>query len=144
MIVQKKKICLGCESEQYIFSRGLCKMCAAKTPKPKSKLKESTPKPLYKVTGELALFQSIWATRPHTCSVCDKKLHDFQVGFFSHILTKNAFPRFRLFAENIVIKCLDCHRLYEHKTNNDLIKMSSRWVPIVELHDLLITKYYER
>lgn len=142
-MIIKKKICIECQELEYIFSRKMCKKCSVKNPKPKSKLKEPIKKPLYKPTGELALFQSIWETKPHVCTVCNEKLHTFNVGFFSHILSKGAFPKFRLFAENIVVKCLNCHHLYETKTNKDLLNINyQQWFPIINLHDKLIEKYY--
>jgi hypothetical protein len=139
----KKKICIACNTLQYLFARKMCQQCASKNPKPKSLLKEPVKKPLYKPTGELILFQSIWASRPHVCTICDKKLHEFNVGFFSHVLSKAAFPRFRLLDRNIVIKCLDCHSLYGTKTNEYLLKLNpSRWSAIIQKHDELLQEYY--
>lgn len=140
----KKKICIACNTLQYIFARKMCQQCSVKNPKPKSLLKEPVKKPLYKPTGELLIFQTIWNTRPHVCTICDKKLHEFNVGFFSHILSKAAFPAFRLLDRNIVIKCLDCHHIYEVNTNEYLLKLNpSRWGKIITLHDELLQEYYK-
>ena len=36
MIKQKKKICAGCNTEQFIWSKKLCKSCSVKQHPPKS------------------------------------------------------------------------------------------------------------
>jgi len=145
MITTKKKICKECNTEQYIFSRGMCKFCAGKNPKEKSGLKDIPKKsPFGKPTGELVLFQSIWATRKHNCAVCGTDLKVFDVWFFSHILSKGSFPRFRLYEKNIVIKCRQHHHEWGTKSNKDLLKKDGRWLPMIELHDTLIQEYYER
>lgn len=141
-MLSKKKICKVCQTEQYIWARGMCKGCASKNPKEKSGLKETPKKVLFKPTGELILFQSIWATRPHECAVCKCKLEKFDVWNFSHILSKGSFNRFRLYEKNIVLKCRQHHADWESKANSDLIKKDPRWEPIIKLHDELITEYY--
>lgn len=143
-MLSKKKICKVCESVQYLWARGMCKACASKNPKEKSGLKEASKKPLFKPTGELVLFQTIWATRPHFCAVCKCKLEKFDVWFFSHILSKGSFPRFRLYEKNIVLKCREHHHEWETKSNKDLVKKDGRWLPLIQLHDTLIHEYYER
>jgi hypothetical protein len=97
-----------------------------------------------KPSGELVLFQSIWATRKHRCAVCDIELKAFDVWFFSHILSKGSFPKFRLYEKNIVLKCREHHHEWETKSNKDLIKKDGRWLPFIELHKTLIQEYYER
>lgn len=67
----------------------------------------------HKTTGELALFISIWNTRPHVCVTCDKKLPNFLIMLFSHILSKGAYPKFRLYDKNIELQCQDCHHEWE-------------------------------
>ena len=143
-MLSKKKICKECQTEQYLWARGMCKICASKKPKEKSGLKEVPKKESYKPTGELALFQSIWATRPHVCAVCKCKLEEFNAWFFSHILAKSSFPRFRLYEKNIVLKCVNHHINWETKPNSELVKKDPRWEPIIKLHDELIQEYYGR
>ena len=143
MITQKKKICLGCGESKVIFSRGYCLPCSYKHPKQKLSIKDKVTKPLVKTTGELALFKAIWATRPHKCAVCDKNIPEFDTWVFSHVLSKGAFPRFRLYSKNIVIKCRQHHRQYETTSNKDLAKIGGGWLPIIDLHDLLVQEYYQ-
>ena len=144
MITQKKKICLGCEESKIIFSRGYCLLCSKIHPKQKTSFKDKVKKPVVKATGELALFQTIWATRPHKCSVCDANIPEFDTWVFSHVLSKGAFPRFRLYDKNIVIKCRDHHRQYETTSNKDLAKIGGNWLPIIDLHDSLVQEYYNK
>ena len=54
-------------------------------------------------TGELKLFQEIWATRPRRSEVSGDELPYFSVDCFSHILTKGAYPAARLDPDNIML-----------------------------------------
>lgn len=144
MIKRKEKICKGCGEPKIIWARGKCKSCDQKDGGKGSQLKRTPikakkPEP----SGELALFQSIWAIRPHKCVVCKENLQSFDVWFFSHILSKGAFPKFRLYEKNIVLKCRECHHLWETQPNEKLLKKSENWEAIIELHDKLVTEYYQ-
>ncbi len=141
MITPKKKICKGCGDEDFIWARGMCKKCASKNPKPKkTNIRETPKKEKVKPTGELALFQAIWNTRPHFCTLCNEPLGEFSVWYFSHILPKSTFKRFRLYEKNIVLKCAAHHHDYETKAYSDLIK-DSRWLPIFNLKEELREEY---
>jgi len=140
-MLAKKKICISCNTEQYIFSRKMCKVCASKNPKPKSNLREPVKKVLFKPSGELLLFQTIWSVRKHECAVCGENLKDFDIWNYSHILSKAAFPRFRLYDKNIVLKCRKHHQEWETKANSDLAK-DPMWLSIIQLHQELIKEYY--
>ena len=139
----KKKVCKKCNTPHYLWARGMCKPCSAKEPKSKSGLKEKVSK-VIEPTGELVLFKTIWATRPHTCSVCNEPLKEFNHWFFSHILSKGAFPKFRLYEKNIMLKCKDCHHLWETQPNGKLIALNPKWEKVVELHDKLVAEYYSK
>lgn len=144
-MLAKKKICISCNTEQYIFSRKMCKGCASKNPKPKSNLREPVKKVMFKPTGEGILFQSIWATRPHKCVICNEPLKEYSVWFFSHVLAKSSFPLFRLYDKNILLKCKQHHIDYTEKSINDLMKSveyGDKWKEINDLHDELVREYY--
>lgn len=136
----KKKICVGCGTEQYIWARKMCKACASKNPKKKSGLKPPVEKKPFKVSGELALFQSIWQTRPHICAVTGEKLGEFNPWFFSHILPKGMYPKFRLYEKNIVLKSAEMHHKWETSAHSDLEK-DPRWIPILKLREELLEEY---
>jgi len=138
-MIPKKKICKECSSEQYIWARGMCKQCASRNPKPKSGLKEPVKKESFKPSGELALFQSIWAVRPHVCAVTDEPI-EFNVWCFSHILPKGKYPKFRLYEKNIVLKSPDMHHKWETTAHSTLAK-DVKWKPILALREELLEEY---
>lgn len=76
------------------------------------------------------------------CAVCGEPLKEFSVSYFSHILPKGAFPKFRLYAKNIVLKCNEDHHKYGTMAKSDLLLESDKWIPIFDLHEELIKEYY--
>ena len=77
-----------------------------------------------KPTGEKALFEAIWASRPHICQVSGEHLGDEpRVHFFSHILPKGLFSKFRLYEKNIWLCSMEVHHLWETKAPSDLPPM---------------------
>lgn len=66
-----------------------------------------------KRTGELELFKKIWNERPHYCEVTGLYLPKFEPILFSHILSKGAYPKFRLYEPNIMLVHPMIHRLWE-------------------------------
>lgn len=73
-----------------------------------------------KVTGEKGLFLDIWSERLHICQVCEKGLGDEPiVHFFSHILPKSIYKKFRLDKRNIWLCCFECHYQYEFGNKSD-------------------------
>ncbi len=136
MIERKKKICIECGRESYIFSKGRCRDCAGKSyAKPKqTPIKKSFPKP----TGELALFQAIWLSRPHVCEVTGIPIKDFSVHCFMHVLSKKAYPKFRLNHRNILLVAPNVHHEYDNGDRSKPVFDKVR-----ELHDALISDYYK-
>ena len=91
-----------------------CKMHTFKKPSPKRKKK----------SGEAELFEKIWASRPHVSEVSGEPLPDKGVdfypngtdkwyGYFSHVLSKGAFPGFRLKEENVILMTPQEHDMWE-------------------------------
>jgi len=71
MIQRKKKTCLGCGKEQYIYAHKLCPYCYQKEKRQNSA--HTKGKSTRKVTGEAEMFERIWATRkPHVSAVSNK------------------------------------------------------------------------
>jgi len=93
-----------------------------------------------KPSGELALFQSIWNSRPHKCSVTSNPLGEFNIWYFSHILPKSMYPKFRLYDKNIVLKSAAMHHKWETTAHSDLAK-DPRWIPILKLREELLDEY---
>jgi hypothetical protein len=129
-------------------SRKLCQECESKR-KPKKAIKQVSSKKRDRIDSgesEMPFFTAIWATRPHRCTVCKEALGDeLKPSFFSHILSKGAFPAFRLLDINVVIKCEVCHHEYGTIAQSTLLNENyEKWYKIFELKEELIEKYYAR
>lgn len=83
------------------------------------KTKRSTPKKTKKATGEALLFKAIWEEACNKegtprCKVCQEPLGNEPKSFyFSHVLAKQTYKLFRLWAPNIWLCCFDCHREWD-------------------------------
>ena len=98
------------------------------------------PKKSSKQGGECELFQKIWNKRSHYCQVCFVGLGDIpRAIFFSHILSKGAYPNYRLNEENIWLCCDDCHRQWE--VGN---KFTPKFKKKLELKNKLKQEYYNK
>tara|TARA_R110002020_G_scaffold440030_2_gene650607 strand:- start:51 stop:461 length:411 start_codon:yes stop_codon:yes gene_type:complete len=110
MIPRKKKVCKECGKTDYIFSKGRCKPCAAKSykkPGPSKNVKA-------KIDLDTNFYKEIWGERFHYCEECHKDLGDkWERYMFSHILSKGSNPAFRHDKDNINILCLECHQKWE-------------------------------
>jgi hypothetical protein len=54
------------------------------------------------------------------CQVCGQDLgYEPLAYYFSHILGKGAFPKFKLWIENIWLKCLRCHTQWDAGMKSD-------------------------
>ena len=78
------------------------------------------------------LFLEIWEERKHKCDLCEKHLgHEPLAFFFSHILSKGAYPAFKLNKENIMLNCWDCHQSWDFgdpkklKNYNNIVKLKN-------------------
>lgn len=91
------------------------------------------------VTQELLMFKQIWEERPHFCEVTGKPLGAFDVRLFSHVLTKGAYPKFRLYKKNIVLCLYEKHFEWEFKTRKTL---EFSWIETLE--SSLKTEYYKK
>jgi len=77
------------------------------------------PKPIRKKrkpTGEKIVFEVVWNTRPHKCGGCGTKLYEPRAAYFSHIIKKGRRPDLRLVYENVLLDCIDCHRIWDFGT----------------------------
>jgi hypothetical protein len=140
----KKEICLGsptfkgCGKSAFIANRGrkLCLDCnKIRLSAGKEIIKKVKVKPR-KVTGELKMFQEIASERPEVCEVCQNKI-SFAPHSFAHVLSKGAYPGFRLYKKNIAVMCFDCHHQYDCGDKN---VPKFKWVN--ELAQELKEEYY--
>lgn len=103
-------------------------------------------------SGEAILFKEIWdALEPEerVSFVTGHPLPDqyeMRTFYFSHLLTKGAFPKFRLNKENIVFMTLSEHRTWENykyliRENKHKMKL---WEHVFVKADKLKKEYYEK
>ena len=88
---------------------------------------------------ELDLFKEIWRERPHYSEVSGEPLDGFSPVYFSHILTKGAYPEHRLNKENIVLKTYDEHRMWE-SGDRDKLRNIPMWKKVFDIQDKMKTK----
>lgn len=125
----------GCGDERYIVNktRKLCDKCNSKRLKESSSVQKTE-------RFELQLFIQIWNERPHLSEVSGLPLKQFNICYFSHVLSKGAYPKYRLKKENIILKTMREHNDWHTKAESDL-KQIPMWQPIFELRDKLKTQY---
>lgn len=90
-----------------------------------------------KPTGELALFQAIWATRRHVSFLSGKPLGEFNVCYFAHVISKKQWPKGRLTDKNIILLTQEEHTLYDQGTEEQRAKYGYDWNKIYELKQQL-------
>jgi hypothetical protein len=145
----KKKICKSCKKETYIWARGNCKDCDRKEnthkhglgskPKTASKIVKNWNKKR-KPTGEKALFQALWETRPHVSFVSGKKVEPV-ASTFSHILPKSVYPSFRLYDKNIVFLTPEEHYAFDMQSEDKQRELAGDWDKLYQLREELLKEY---
>jgi hypothetical protein len=93
-------------------------------------------------TGELALFKTLLEVRGNKSQVSGETLVGFDIRWFSHILSKGAYPSFRLFDRNIVLKTAREHELWE--TQRHKLKELPEWKWVFEREQELKELYYKK
>lgn len=70
------------------------------------------------------IYEEIWREKEHICENCGKELGEEKKSlYFSHILSKGAYPEFRHRKENFNLLCFECHRKWEDGTEESRSKM---------------------
>lgn len=115
---------------------GLKNVVVKRQPIARTKIKVKIKNP----TGQLDLFKEIWNERPHVSELSGDKLM-FDVKCFHHILTKQAYPKYLLNKDNIILLTRNEHRMIHDFTFEDLIKKDVRWRN-VEIKYLLLKQKY--
>lgn len=146
---QKKKICSGCNTAQYLFSHGLCRRCY-NIPEKRSKvglkaLKRLSPRrktntlpegqhslkpPYFGFKSELELMFYLWRNYPRDkegrmfCEFTGMRIDMFEnsnrfINCFSHILPKGLYPMYKLNPNNIRIVHPDFHYATEFFTEDE-------------------------
>ena len=107
-------------------------------PKPEKTPKK--PKGFRKATGELELFKRIYEDRAMKCCITDEHI-EFDVNCFMHVLSKGAFPSYRLLEWNILMVKRRVHHLYDNEGRDKLLAEFPKAIVIYELKDFLKSKY---
>lgn len=139
MIERKKKICKGCNTPQYIWARGQCKACSAKSvPKQKDDKVAET-------SGELELFEQIWAERPHVSIVSGELLDQHALMYFPnlfhHVLPKKNYSRYRLNKDNIVLLTPLEHLRIHSLGRESLLKYHQGFQKVLDMYEELREEY---
>ena len=152
----KKGLCSECGEDKIIVkpSKKLCYKCnevrldQTRVAKPKTSIKAKK-----KPSGELVLFQSIWSTRSQVSYLSGKDLSStpnyLWLNMFAHVLSKSQskYPKFKLYAKNIILLSPDEHYLLDFGTEDQRLKYAKEnncnWSSIDRLKDQL-KKEYER
>lgn len=148
-------ICVNCERERLIVvKKGLCKACnEVFKNKPIPRIKRSRLEPdkrlklakgiltkfkFKKAMGELAFFKDEWGKREHISEVSGTYLgENMDIRFMSHLLTKGAFPAFRLNPDNLCLMTIEEHQEWEFKSREN-----KKWDKIKERCQILKQQYY--
>jgi len=112
---RKKKKCKECGRLTYLFSRGRCKSCAAKT---------------YKRIGHSAKYDEVkqqeyeamrmaWDQAADEkgqvfCAECGKLLPGWDAIHCAHVLSKGSAPQFRCDPRNFIMLCYEHHHQFDH------------------------------
>jgi uncharacterized protein with PIN domain len=106
MIQRKKKICKGCDTEQYLFSKGYCQRCAPKKQIKKQNKNAKRNQDFY----NKALLES----EGKRCEECDCEIPFPSATNVSHIVTKGSNSFVRSHPLNYFYLCHGCHFNYDH------------------------------
>lgn len=115
-------------------------------PDPKKYSQPKEKKPLSKnrkVTGELALFKEIFLKRGGRCEITGVQLI-FNPSCFIHVLSKGAYPKFRLKEDNIVLADENVHHLYDCSNKEYLLSVYPKAILLYNKKDELKIEYYKK
>jgi len=125
MLKAKPKECLGCGELTLIWSKGMCKYCAAASSTPKLKKTKLTSK--RKPTGEMALFETLWNIRERVSFLTGRPV-PFSPSTFAHVLPKSKYPGLRLYDKNIIFLTLEEHTLLDAGTKEQRAKYAQQYL----------------
>jgi hypothetical protein len=139
MLKAKPKECLGCGELTLIWSKGMCKYCAAASSTPKlKKTKMSTSR---KPTGEMAFFETLWNVRERVSFLSGKPV-SFSPSTFAHVLPKSKYPKLRLYDRNIIFLTQEEHTLLDAGTKEQRERYAKEylcdWNSIYKLKEELL------
>lgn len=147
-MIRKKKICVICKTDQFIFSRGRCKSCASR--EDNKSIKKISTKQIEKnkdkalKTKELhSWFLEIWEKRKEKddrgyfvrCYESGSKMYEdnykFNSCIYSHYFPKSTYPQYALKEWNLELVLPDIHAQWEQDYTK-CIKMYKRFMELKE------------
>lgn len=139
MIPRKKKICIDCHQEKFIFSHKRCNVCASK-----EKMKRrSAPIEGGEERSMKALFLDIWNERPHVSEIDGTPLlpkeHKLWHWQFSHLLPHGLFKKAKFDKRNIVLKTVQQHQDWQFHI--DKLRDKEEWKWVFERYEELKAEY---
>lgn len=105
------------------------------------KLRTGIKQKMREPTGELKVFKEIFVERNGRCCVTGRQI-EFHPISFMHVLSKGAYPKFRLNKENILMVIPEVHNAYDNGSRQYLLSVFPKAGFIYTLKDELRTKYY--
>jgi hypothetical protein len=127
--------CIECKQQRMIVvKKGYCKRC--------NELKKGKTKPKIKFkkkTGELNMFKELSEEKQSSvCQCCKTLIPSLSPINFSHVLSKGAYPSYRLDKRNIFVVCATCHHEWEFGDRNQ-----SKFALKREIAQTLKEEYYK-
>lgn len=110
--------------------------------KERKPLKRSPIKKKFKSTGEREIFAEIAEEREWVCFVTGEKLWELTPTQFMHVLPKalNKYPKFKLYAKNIVLASNSVHYKWDFTPRSELRKYQ-QFDKLFELEEELKSQY---
>lgn len=93
-------------------------------------------------TGELALFRKLYVKLGGKCQITHEPIA-FDPWCFIHILSKGAYPSFRLKEENIFMTIPKIHDLYDNGSKEYLLSLYPKAKILYQKKEELKTEYYK-
>ena len=120
-----------------LYDGSLCVKCNAKRLRDKKENKEPIG-----LNGEMGIFLAIWNERPHVSEVSGELLGNvLKPIYFSHLLNKGYYSRYRLNPENIMLKTAQEHHDWHSCSRTDLVKKDPRWQKVIDKYEILKEQY---
>lgn len=152
----------GCNANAWTGGKQpMCKSHMSREPKPSFTMSSSPRKKTAskivknhlkrKPSGEAAIFEVVWNTRPRVSFISGVDLGgDAKACMFAHILNKGKYPRFKLYDKNIQLLTCEEHSLLDAGTQQQREDYAARklkegiivkWEKIDMLREILKQEY---
>jgi len=146
------------EEEKAIYCKGFCEYCYWDDRRESSKIKRKQSgktkdnkrykiSPISKKGRKIAkddsdFFHEIWEEREHYSEVSGLPLGNvYHVVFFSHVITKGAYPKARHWKENIVLMTCNEHQEWEFGDRSKP-EFKKKFKNVLKKYSELVERYY--